>query len=110
MTIAPTRDTDVFKPKLNDEQRGQIRAAWAKGAKQTDLARQFGVTQSCISKVVEGIPKVRAVSLKPKRCCVNCGTPLRYKTRCEPCNRVHRNEKEKHRQRRLSAERRQVSA
>lgn len=84
-------------PKIDTDQFAQIRAAYAQGAKQRDLAQQYDISQPYISKIVEGIPKVRASSRKPQRCCVGCGVPLRHKTRCEPCNRKHRNEKEKKR-------------
>lgn len=88
----------MVEAKLNDEQRAQIREAWAHGEKQHILSQQFGVSQARVSQLVEGIPKVRASSLKPKRCCKGCGVPLRYKTRCESCNRAWRNDKEKKRQ------------
>jgi hypothetical protein len=96
--------------RLNANQQSQIRTAWAQGAKQYVLAEQFGVSQAWISKLVEGIPKVRANSLRPPRCCKGCGTPLRYKTRCQSCNRAHRNDKEKRRQAALRAARKQSRA
>lgn len=76
----------MIEAKLSDEERQQIRAAWAKGTKQRVLAQQYGVTQGCISKIVAGIPKVRASELRQRRC-VDCGVPLRYKTRCPECNK-----------------------
>jgi hypothetical protein len=72
---------------MTDDTKAQIRAAWAQGAKQRDLAQQFGVTQPYISKIVWGIPKVRVLH---QRKCVDCGIPLRCKTRCEPCNQKWR--------------------
>lgn len=79
----------MFEAKLSDEQKEQIRAAWRQGEKQKVLAQRFGVKQPCISKIVAGIPKVRAQELRQRRC-VDCGTPLRYKTRCEPCRKAWR--------------------
>lgn len=72
---------------MSEDTKEQIRAAWAQGAKQRDLAQQFGVTQPYISKIVWGIPKVRVLRI---RRCIDCGTPLKYKTRCEPCNQKWR--------------------
>ena len=40
---------------LNDDQVTQIRAAYAKGARQVDLAKRFGVRQTTISSVVTGV-------------------------------------------------------
>jgi hypothetical protein len=80
---APTRT-----PRVSDEIREQIRAGWQQGAKQKELAQRFGITQGSVSKIVTGIPK--PPRLTPGRRCVDCGTPLRYKTRCEPCNQKWR--------------------
>lgn len=81
--IAPTRQARV-----SDEIREKIRTSWQQGVKQKDLAQQFGITQSCVSKIVAGIPK--PTHTPQGRRCIDCGTPLRYKTRCEPCNQKWR--------------------
>lgn len=78
----PTRTVRV-----SDENREKIRTGWQQGVTQRDLALQFGVTQSCISKIVSGIPKERSLYV---RRCADCGTPVRYKVRCEPCNQKWR--------------------
>lgn len=83
MPQTPTRQTRV-----SDEIREKIQAGWRQGIKQKDLAQQFGIAQGSVSKIVVGIPK--PPRLTTVRRCVDCGTPLRYKTRCDPCNKKWR--------------------
>lgn len=48
------RGSDRPAAKLTDQQIVEIRTAYAHGAKQVDLAQQYGVTQGLISGIIRG--------------------------------------------------------
>lgn len=61
--------------KLSDEQWGEISKRIAAGELQADLAKEFNVTQSAVSRVLSGSNRARlAVSHAP---CAKCGVPFR---------------------------------
>lgn len=81
--------TTAYEARITDKKRAQVCAAWQSGARQRDIAQQFGIAQSSVSKIVAGIPRKKREPLLV-RTCVDCGTPLKYKTRCSDCNQKWR--------------------
>lgn len=66
--------------KLTFEQKQEIRTLYATGNfTQCQLAERFGVRQNTISLTISQQP----------RTCVDCGTPLVNKQRCEDCGKAH---------------------
>lgn len=66
-------------PILTIEQREEVRTLYATGDyTQRALAERYGVTQSNISAIIR----------MPERKCVDCGTPLLNKKRCQNCSKA----------------------
>lgn len=81
--------------KLPDDQKEAIRIAYADGAAQRDLAIQFGVSQSYVSKICAIIQ--RAPKPKPVRVCIDCETPIHFKRRCPACNAIWQRKRDRQR-------------